>query len=131
MDSTLRELSKKLGAIGAALINSDDSLAMAIYFPNTRIVEDEIIYITDLMTSLGNTMAERLKQGTMNRIAIDTQTSNIVMYAVDEKNVLLVITPKTVKLGLIFYEMQESANILRSILKRGRNPIVSAGNNPI
>lgn len=121
MDSTLRELSKKLGAIGAALINSDDSLAMAIYFPNTRIVEDEIIYITDLMTSLGNTMAERLKQGTMNRIAIDTQTSNIVMYAVDEKNVLLVITPKTVKLGLIFYEMQESANILRSILKRGRS----------
>ena len=94
--------------VEAAAVVSSDGLPMASALP-PDVEEDRLAAMSAALLSLGERAALGLDKGDLAQVYIEGTTGNVVLMAAGRHAVLVAMTAKHAKVGLVLYEMRNSA----------------------
>ncbi len=102
----------------AAAVVSADGLPMASALP-PDVEEDRLAAMSAALLTLGERAAEGLGRGTLGQVFVEGEDGYVVLMAAGPHAVLVAITSKRSKVGLVLFEMRKSAGRIAAIMGQG------------
>jgi uncharacterized protein len=96
------------GEIEAAAVVSADGLPMASALP-PHVEEDRLAAMSAAILTLGERAAIGLGKGRLAQVFVEGEDGYVVLMAAGENAVLVAVTSKGAKVGLLLYEMRRAA----------------------
>ncbi|HEX7603916.1 MAG TPA: roadblock/LC7 domain-containing protein [Polyangiaceae bacterium] len=115
LNKILRGLQTGTPDIEASALISEDGLMIASALPQ-HYEEMRVAGMSSTLLSLGVRAATELERGNVEQVLIRGQQGYVVMVAAAAGTMLLVLTTKEAKLGLIFLDMSRAVEGIRKIL---------------
>ena len=115
LDAVLEELHKNGNDVEASAVMSNDGLLMATNLPDSY-EENRLAAITAAIVSLSARAAGDFHRGCVTQVLIRGDRGNFVISKAGSDAVLVVLTPKTSRLGITFIDCQRAADEIESIL---------------
>jgi predicted regulator of Ras-like GTPase activity (Roadblock/LC7/MglB family) len=107
--------------VEAAAVVSSDGLPMASALP-PDIEEDRLAAMSAALLSLGERAALGLDKGELAQVYVEGSDGNVVLMAAGRHAVLVAMTAKHAKAGLVLYEMRNSARRVERVFDEPANP---------
>ncbi|MGH2775777.1 MAG: roadblock/LC7 domain-containing protein [Actinomycetota bacterium] len=102
--------------VEAAAVVSSDGLPMASALP-PDVQEDRLAAMSAALLSLGERAANGLDKGDLAQVYVEGSAGNVVLMAAGRHAVLVAMTAKHAKAGLVLYEMRSSARRVEQVLE--------------
>jgi len=102
--------------VEAAAVVSSDGLPMASALP-PDVQEDRLAAMSAALLSLGERAAMGLDKGDLAQVYVEGSAGNVVLMAAGRHAVLVAMTAKHAKAGLVLYEMRSSARQVERVLE--------------
>jgi predicted regulator of Ras-like GTPase activity (Roadblock/LC7/MglB family) len=102
--------------VQAAALVSLDGFTMASALPN-GMQEDRVGAMSAAILGLGERAASELGRGSLSQVFIEGADGYVLLMAAGERAVLTVLADPTAKLGLVLYDMRDSAASIGEILR--------------
>lgn len=115
LNRILRGLQTGTPDIEASALISEDGLMIASALPQ-HYEEMRVAVMSSTLLSLGVRAATELERGNVEQVLIRGQQGYVVMVAAASGTMLLVLTTKEAKLGLVFLDMSRVVEAIRKIL---------------
>ncbi len=115
LNRILRHLQTGTPDIEASALISEDGLMIASALPQ-HYEEVRVAGMSSTLLSLGLRAATELERGQVEQVLIRGQQGYVVMVAAAPGTMLLVLTTKDAKLGLIFLDMSRAVEAIKKIL---------------
>ncbi len=115
LNTVLRSLQSSTPEIEASALISEDGLMIASALPQ-HIDEMRVAGMSSTLLSLGTRAGEELSRGPMQQIIIRGDDGYAVMVRAAAGTLLLVLTTKEAKLGLVFLDAGRAAKELDTII---------------
>ena len=115
LNRILRGLQTGTPDIEASALISEDALMIASALPQ-HYEELRVAGMSSTLLSLGTRAATELERGAVEQVLIRGQNGYVVMVTAAPGTVLLVLTTKEAKLGLIFLDMSRAVEAIKKIL---------------
>jgi len=110
----LKEM-QEIGGINGSIVVSRDGLVIASNI--TEIDADTFAAMSAAMQGAAETAASELKQGEVDQIIIETRKGKIISTGAGTKAILVMLTLKSINLGLALLEMGKTAEKIANTLK--------------
>lgn len=94
--------------VEAAAVVSSDGLPMASALP-PHVEEDRLAAMSAALLTLGERAAQGLDKGELAQVYVEGSDGNVVLMAAGEHAVLVAMTAKHAKAGLVLFEMRQSS----------------------
>jgi len=94
--------------VEAAAVVSSDGLPMASALP-PHVEEDRLAAMSAALLTLGERAAQGLDKGDLAQVYVEGSDGNVVLMAAGQHAVLVAMTAKHAKAGLVLFEMRQSA----------------------
>jgi hypothetical protein len=107
--------------VEAAAVVSSDGLPMASALP-PDVEEDRLAAMSAALLSLGERAAQGLDKGDLAQVYVEGSDGNVVLMAAGPHAVLVAMTAKYAKAGLVLYEMRSSARRIVRIFEEPASP---------
>ncbi len=117
-DSLNRALASLQGSsaeIEAAAVVSEDGLIIASSLPQ-GLEEAQIAAMSAAMLAMGARTAVELKRGSLEQLFVKGSNGYVVLMSAGPHAVLLAMTRKEAKLGLVFLDVSRSAEEVKKVL---------------
>jgi len=115
LNKILRVLQTGTPDIEASALISEDGLMIASALPQ-HYEEMRVAGMSSTLLNLGVRAANELERGNIEQVLIRGEHGYVVMIAAAAGTMLLVLTTKEAKLGLIFLDMSRAVEGIRKIL---------------
>ena len=115
LNKTLSNLQVSSSDIEACAIVSEDGLIIASLLPQ-GVEEDRIAAMSAAMLSMGERISIELKRGELEQLFVKGNSGYFIGMHAGEHAVLIALARKDAKLGLIFFDLNKSADAARNIL---------------
>ena len=102
----------------AAAVVSSDGLPMASALP-PHVEEDRLAAMSAALLTLGERAAEGLGRGQLGQVFIEGKDGYVVLMAAGPHAVLVAITSRRAKVGLVLFEMRKAADEISSVMSEG------------
>lgn len=99
----------------AAAVVSSDGLPMASALP-PHVEEDRLAAMSAALLTLGERAAEGLGRGELGQVFIEGEDGYVVLMAAGPHAVLVAITSRRAKVGLVLFEMRRAAEAIASVM---------------
>lgn len=116
LDRILAELVGQVPEVEAASVVSFDGLAMASALPH-GMDEDRVAAMSAALLSLGERAAEGLGRGALSQVFIEGENGTVFLIAADDEAVLVAVTAKAAKTGLMLFEVRRAAAAIAEALR--------------
>jgi len=116
LDRILAELVGQVPEVEAASVVSFDGLAMASALP-PGMAEDRVAAMSAALLSLGERAAEGLGRGTLSQVFIEGENGTVFLISADDEAVLVAVTAKGAKTGLMLFEVRRAAAAVAEALR--------------
>ena len=116
MDRILAELVGQVPEVEAASVVSFDGLAMASALPHDM-DEDRVAAMSAALLSLGERAAEGLGRGALSQVFIEGENGTVFLISADDEAVLVAVTSKGAKTGLMLFEVRRAAVAIAEALR--------------
>ena len=116
LDRILSELVGQVPEVEAASVVSFDGLAMASALP-AGMDEDRVAAMSAALLSLGERAAEGLGRGALSQVFIEGENGTVFLISADDEAVLVAVTAKGSKTGLMLFEVKRAAAAVAEILR--------------
>jgi uncharacterized protein len=107
--------------VEAAAVVSSDGLPMASALP-PDVEEDRLAAMSAALLSLGERAALGLDKGDLAQVYVEGSDGNVILMAAGRHAVLVAMTAKHAKAGLVLYEMRSSARRIELIFEEPASP---------
>jgi uncharacterized protein len=107
--------------VEAAAVVSSDGLPMASALP-PDVEEDRLAAMSAALLSLGERAAMGLDKGELAQVYVEGSDGNVVLMAAGRHAVLVAMTAKHAKAGLVLYEMRGSARRIEQVFEEPATP---------
>lgn len=101
--------------VEAAAVVSADGLPMASALP-PHVQEDRLAAMSAALLTLGDRAAEGLGKGELSQVFVEGATGYVVLMAAGSDAVLVAVTSREAKAGLILFEMRKAAAEVQEIM---------------
>ena len=115
LNRILRTLQSGTPDLEACALISEDGLMIASALPQ-HYEEIRVAGMSSTLLSLGMRAATELERGNVEQVLIRGQHGYVVMVAAAQGTMLLVLTTKEAKLGLIFLDLSRAVEGIKKIL---------------
>lgn len=115
LNNALSELQSSSADIEACAVVSEDGLIIASSLPQ-GFEETRIAAMSAVMLSMGTRTATELQRGALQQIFVKGENGYVIIMNADPHSVLLAMTRKEAKLGLIFLDLSRAAEKVKDIL---------------
>jgi predicted regulator of Ras-like GTPase activity (Roadblock/LC7/MglB family) len=115
LNKALNTLQSSSADIEAAAVVSEDGLIIASSLPQ-GLEEAQIAAMSAAMLAMGTRTAVELKRGSLEQLFVKGNNGYVVMMNAGPHAVLLAMTRKDAKLGLVFLDVSRSADEVRKVL---------------
>jgi len=115
LNNALSDLQSSSADIEACAVVSEDGLIIASSLPQ-GFEESRIAAMSAVMLSMGTRTATELQRGNLLQIFVKGENGYIIIMNADPHSVLLAMTRKEAKLGLIFLDLSRAAEKVKNIL---------------
>lgn len=115
LNHVLRALQSGSPDLEATALISEDGLVIASALPQ-HIQEMRVAGMAATLLSLGERAASELVRGELQQVLIRGDEGYVVMTRSGSGTLLLALTTREAKLGLVFYDMERAAAEIRRIL---------------
>jgi predicted regulator of Ras-like GTPase activity (Roadblock/LC7/MglB family) len=115
LNRILRTLQSGTPDIEASALISEDGLIIASALPQ-HVEEMRVAGMSSTLLSLGSRAAAELERGTVEQVLIRGSKGYAIMVAAASGTLLLVMTTKEAKLGLVFLDMSRSVEQIKKII---------------
>jgi predicted regulator of Ras-like GTPase activity (Roadblock/LC7/MglB family) len=102
--------------VEAAAVVSADGLPMASALP-PHVEEDRLAAMSAALLTLGDRAADGLGKGNLSQVFVEGATGYVVLMAAGDDAVMVAVTSKEAKVGLVLYEMRRSAAEVAGIME--------------
>ena len=99
----------------AAAVVSSDGLPMASALP-PHVEEDRLAAMSAALLTLGERAAEGLGRGELGQVFIEGKDGYVVLMAAGPHAVLVAITSRRAKVGLVLFEMRKASEEIASVM---------------
>lgn len=114
------------GDVEAAAVVSADGLPMASALP-PYVEEDRLAAMSAALLTLGERAAEGLGKGDLAQVFIEGAHGHVVLMAAGPDAVLVTVTARSAKVGLVLFEMRRTAAAVAAVMERGAPSFSSVG----
>ena len=101
--------------IEAAAIVSTDGLPIASALP-VDVAEDRLAAMSAALLSLGEKAAEGLGRGDLAQVFVEGEQGYVVLMAAGSQAVLVSVTSRQAKAGLVLFEMRRASERIKKVL---------------
>lgn len=101
--------------VEAAAVVSADGLPMASALP-AYVEEDRLAAMSAALLTLGERAADNLGKGALAQVFVEGANGHVILMAAGESAVLVAVTAREAKAGLILFEMRKAADRVRSVM---------------
>lgn len=101
--------------VEAAAVVSADGLPMASALP-PHVQEDRLAAMSAALLTLGDRAAEGLGKGDLEQVFVEGATGYVILMSAGHGAVLVSVTSREAKVGLILFEMRKTATEVRAIM---------------
>ncbi len=101
--------------VEAAAVVSADGLPMASALP-PEVEEDRLAAMSAALVSLGERAASGLDKGDLAQVFVEGTDGYVVLMAAGAGGVLVAVTSRSAKVGLVLYEMRRSAALIARLM---------------
>ncbi|UCE26938.1 MAG: roadblock/LC7 domain-containing protein [Candidatus Coatesbacteria bacterium] len=115
LESILKDLQGASADIEATAVVSVDGLVIASALP-AGVEEDRVAAMSAAMLSLGERTAAELGRGTLDQVFIKGADGYVVLMSAGRESVLTALAREDAKLGLIFLDMQRTAEEIEKVV---------------
>jgi predicted regulator of Ras-like GTPase activity (Roadblock/LC7/MglB family) len=115
LNRILRSFQSGSPEIEACALISEDGLVIASALPQ-HIQEMRVAGMAATLLSLGERASHELSRGALQQVLIRGDEGYVVMTRAGTGTLLLALTTREAKLGLVFYDMDHAAGEIRKIL---------------
>lgn len=115
LNKILRNLQSGTPDIEASALISEDGLMVASALPQ-HVEELRVAGMSSTLLSLGTRAAHELERGKLQQVLIRGENGYAVMVTAAPGTMLLVLTARDAKLGLIFLDMGRAVDQIKKIL---------------
>jgi len=115
VNRVLRNLQAGTPDVEACALVSEDGLMIASALPQ-HVDETRVAGMTATLASLGIRAAEELERGEVEQVFVKGKNGYAMMFQASDNSLLLVLTSKNAKLGLIFLDAQRAAAQIQKVL---------------
>jgi predicted regulator of Ras-like GTPase activity (Roadblock/LC7/MglB family) len=116
LDRILAELVGQVPEVEAAAVVSFDGLPMASALP-VDMDEDRVAAMSAALLSLGERAAEGLGRGELSQVYVEGENGNVFLVSADDEAVLVAVTAKGAKVGMMLFEIRRAAEALGRVLR--------------
>ena len=102
--------------VEAAAVVSADGLPMASALP-AHVEEDRLAAMSAALLTLGERAAAGLGKGGLAQVFVEGETGHVILMAAGEDAVLVCVTSRSAKIGLVLFEMRRAASVVRSVME--------------
>ena len=106
------------GDVEAAAVVSSDGLPMASALP-PYVEEDRLAAMSAALLTLGERAADGLGKGELDQVFIEGAHGHVVLMAAGPDAVLVSVTARSAKVGLVLFEMRRTSAAVASIMASG------------
>ena len=107
--------------IEAAAVVSGDGLPMASALPE-HVHEDRLAAMSAALLTLGEKAASGLGKGGLSQVFVEGELGYVVLMAAGDNSVLVVVTSKESKVGLVLFEMRKSSARIADVMREDEAP---------
>jgi len=115
LNQVLRTLQNESPEVEACALISEDSLIIASALPQ-HIDEMRVAGICATLLNLGTRASLELKRGELNQVLVRGEDGYVVMMTASRGTMLIILTSKNAKLGLVFLDMNTTIEEINRIL---------------
>ncbi len=115
LDEALRDLMATSADIEACAVVTEDGLIIASALPQ-GMDEDQVAGISSVMISMGERICAELNKNELEQLFVRGKDGYVIMSHAGPHAVLVALTRKEAKLGLIFLDMSRAADKLAEII---------------
>jgi hypothetical protein len=115
LNKILRTLQSGTPDIEASALISEDGLMIASALPQ-HVEELRVAGMSSTLLSLGTRAATELERGDLRQVLIRGERGYAIMVTAAQGTMLLVLTTKDAKLGLVFLDMSRAVEQIKKIL---------------
>lgn len=115
LERILAELVGQVPEVEAASVVSFDGLAMASALP-AGMDEDRVAAMSAALLSLGERAAEGLGRGALSQVFVEGENGTVFLISADDEAVLVAVTAKGAKTGLMLFEVRRAAKAVAEAL---------------
>lgn len=101
--------------VEAAAVVSADGLPMASALP-PHVEEDRLAAMSAALLTLGERAADNLGKGELAQVFVEGSNGHVILMSAGGNAVLVAVTAKGAKAGLILFEMRRAADRVRSVM---------------
>jgi predicted regulator of Ras-like GTPase activity (Roadblock/LC7/MglB family) len=116
LDRILAELVGQVPEVEAAAVVSFDGLPMASALP-ADMDEDRVAAMSAALLSLGERAAEGLGRGELSQVYVEGENGNVFLVSADDEAVLVAVTSKGAKVGMMLFEIRRAAEAMGKVLR--------------
>lgn len=115
LNKALEELQSSSGDIEACAVVSEDGLIIASLLPQ-GIEESRVAAMCAAMVSMGDRSANELKRGNLEQLFVKGDNGYLITMHSGQHAVLVALSRKDTKLGLVFLDLSRTADKIKKIL---------------
>lgn len=101
--------------VEAAAVVSADGLPMASALPS-HVEEDRLAAMSAALLTLGERAADNLGKGELAQVFVEGSNGHVILMSAGLNAVLVAVTSKGAKAGLILFEMRKAADRVKSVM---------------
>jgi predicted regulator of Ras-like GTPase activity (Roadblock/LC7/MglB family) len=101
--------------VEAAAVVSADGLPMASALP-AHVEEDRLAAMSAALLTLGERAADNLGKGELAQVFVEGSNGHVILMSAGANAVLVAVTAKGAKAGLILFEMRKASDRVRSVM---------------
>ncbi|MEA2478007.1 MAG: uncharacterized protein QOF16_1801 [Actinomycetota bacterium] len=116
--------------IEAAAVVSADGLPMASALP-PHVEEDRLAAMSAALLVLGERAAQEMGKGDLSQVFVEGSTGHVVLMAAGEYAVLVAVTSREAKVGLVLFEMKRSAARVAQIMDGSAHELFGVAEEPV
>jgi predicted regulator of Ras-like GTPase activity (Roadblock/LC7/MglB family) len=117
LDQALSALLSQTPDLLAASVVSFDGLPMASSLPS-GMDEDRVAAMSAALLSLGERAAQGLGRGELSQVYVEGENGSVFLVSAQDEAVLVAVSTKEAKLGLMLFEVKRAAESIGAILQR-------------
>lgn len=102
--------------VEAAAVVSADGLPMASALP-PHVQEDRLAAMSAALLTLGERAAENLGKGELAQVFVEGSNGHVILMSAGPNAVLVAVTARGAKAGLILFEMRKSSERVRAVME--------------
>ncbi len=113
INDTINQLAHIEGIEGAALVSKDGFMISSAL---TMIHEDRVAAISAAMLAIGEKTVTELKRGNLREVYVRGEEGYVILTSAGTNAIIVVLAAPDAQLGLILYDMDKQAKILKDLL---------------